>query len=89
MLFVVFPVLIALSNERFISTVMTRACKTAFVSERVPYCADLLNPPVLVPPDFHQLASLQTKLEHVMDDSTTSSLAAIDIRNSEISVRDL
>lgn len=66
-------------------------CKVPIISKHISRCArDPPIPPILpVLPDFSQLMSLQSKLEHVMDESARGAMAAVDIKNSEMAMRDL
>jgi hypothetical protein len=82
-------VLMAQSNDFPISTYMSPFCKIPFMASHISHCDDLPNPPILISPNFHQLATLQTRLEDVMFDSIDSTTAAVDIRNSEMAIRDL
>jgi hypothetical protein len=82
--------LMALSgtSDLLVSTFMAPVCKLPLVSSRISYCAqDSFSR--RFSPDFPKLASLQTRLEDVLDDSASSSIVAVDIKNSEIAVRDL
>ncbi|CAE6428857.1 unnamed protein product [Rhizoctonia solani] len=83
-------ILMALSgtSDLFVKTFMSPVCKLPLISGRIDYCnRDAFSR--RFSPDFPKLASLQSRLEDVMDDSASSSIVAVDIKNSEIAVRDL
>ncbi|CUA68880.1 hypothetical protein RSOLAG22IIIB_08127 [Rhizoctonia solani] len=84
-------VLMALSgtSDLFVNTFMSPICKLPLISSRIDYCTrdDTLGG--RFSPDFPGLASLQSRLEDVMDDSASSSIIAVDMKNSEMAVRDL
>ncbi|CCO29264.1 hypothetical protein BN14_03272 [Rhizoctonia solani AG-1 IB] len=85
-----YVVLMALSStsDFFVRTFMSPVCTLPLISGRIDYCnRDALSRQFS--PDFPKLASLQSRLEDVMDDSASSSIVAIDIKNSEMAVRDL
>ena len=83
-------VLMALSgtSDLFVSTFMAPVCKLPLISGRISYCTQDAFTRRFAP-DFPKLASLQSRLEDVMDDSASSSIVAVDIKNSEMAVRDL
>ncbi|CAE6413132.1 unnamed protein product [Rhizoctonia solani] len=70
---------------------MESLCKIPALAGYSSHCARKIDPPKepAVTPDFIALAGLQTRLEQVMKDSASSSKVAIDIKNSEIGLRDL
>ncbi|KAH7335157.1 hypothetical protein B0J17DRAFT_668880 [Rhizoctonia solani] len=66
-------------------------CKIPVLSGYTSHCArelDLPRKPVATP-DFITLARLQSRLEQVMKDSASSSKVAVDIKDSEMALRDL
>ncbi|CAE6449859.1 unnamed protein product [Rhizoctonia solani] len=82
--------LMALSgtSDLFVKTFMSPICTLPIISGRIDYCTrDAFSR--RFSPDFPQLASLQSRLEDVMDDSASSSIVAVDMKNSELAVRDL
>ncbi|CAE7210537.1 unnamed protein product [Rhizoctonia solani] len=83
-------ILMALSgtSDLFVRTFMSPVCKLPIISGQIDYCnRDAFSR--RFSPDFPKLASLQSRLEDVMDDSASSSIVAVDIKNSEMAVRDL
>lgn len=83
-------ILMALSgtSDLLVSTAMAPVCKLPLISSQISYCTrDSFSR--RFSPDFPKLASLQSRLEDVMDDSSSSSIVAVDIKNSEMAVRDL
>lgn len=83
-------ILMALSgtSDLFVKTFMSPVCKLPIISSRIDYCThDAFSR--RFSPDFPKLASLQSRLEDVMDESASSSIVAVDIKNSEMAVRDL
>ncbi|KAF8705294.1 hypothetical protein RHS03_05302, partial [Rhizoctonia solani] len=77
-----------LTVELFVRTFMSPVCSLPLISSRIEYCnRDELSR--RFSPDFPKLVSLQSRLEDVMDDSASSSIVAVDIKNSEMAVRDL
>lgn len=76
------------SSELITATVMAPVCKLPLVPRAIPYCSRNSFSRHFSP-DFLKLVSLQTRLEDVMDDSTSTSIIAVDMKNSEIAVRDL
>ncbi|KAH7335154.1 hypothetical protein B0J17DRAFT_64834 [Rhizoctonia solani] len=83
-------ILMAISgtSDLFVKTFMSPVCKLPLISGRIDYCnRDAFSRRFA--PDFPKLASLQSRLEDVMDDSASSSIVAVDIKNSEMAVRDL
>lgn len=76
------------SSELIVSAFMRPVCKLPLVPRAIPYCSqNSFNRHFS--PDFLKLVSLQSRLEDVMDDSTSTSIIAVDMKNSEIAVRDL
>jgi hypothetical protein len=76
------------SSNLLISTFMAPVCKMPLIPRAIPYCSQNFYSGRFSP-DFPNLASLQSRLEDVMDDSTSTSIVAVDMKNSEIAVRDL
>ncbi|QRV74213.1 transmembrane protein [Ceratobasidium sp. AG-Ba] len=74
------------STGFIMSSLMAPVCKLPLAPRVVPYCSRGYS---RFMPDFPKLASLQTRLEDVMDDSASTSIVAVDMKNSEIAVRDL
>ncbi|KAJ1306929.1 hypothetical protein OPQ81_007912 [Rhizoctonia solani] len=66
-------------------------CKLPIVSRYSPHCTRELKHPrrPIFNPDFITLARLQSRLEYVMEDSASSSVVSVDIKESEMALRDL
>ncbi|CUA68882.1 hypothetical protein RSOLAG22IIIB_08129 [Rhizoctonia solani] len=66
-------------------------CKHPSLTRYFPHCAYELNPQErsAINPDFVTLARLQSQLEVVMEDSAKNSLVAVNIKCSEMALRDL
>ncbi|CAE6391883.1 unnamed protein product [Rhizoctonia solani] len=66
-------------------------CKHPASTRYFPHCAHKLNFPErsVVNPDFITLARLQSQLEVVMEDSAENTLVAVNIKCSEMALRDL
>lgn len=75
------------STGFIMSSLMSPVCGLPFASRVIPYCSRGFGARFM--PDFPKLASLQSRLEDVMDDSASTSIVAVDMKNSEIAVRDL
>ncbi|KAG8683575.1 hypothetical protein FRC09_015986 [Ceratobasidium sp. 395] len=75
------------SGTFVVSSLMSPVCNLPLVSRAIPYCSREYGRSFFA--DFPKLASLQTRLEDVLDDSASTSIVAVDMKNSEIAVRDL
>ncbi|EUC59812.1 hypothetical protein RSOL_324100 [Rhizoctonia solani AG-3 Rhs1AP] len=66
-------------------------CKHPVSTRYFPHCAHKLDSPggPIINPDFVTLARLQSRLEYVMEDSARNSLVAVNIKCSDIALRDL
>ncbi|CAE6469481.1 hypothetical protein ACGC1H_003569 [Rhizoctonia solani] len=62
-------------------------CKLPALAQHFPHCTP--EPISIVAPDFVSLIQLQSRLGQVMDDTAHSSKVAVDIKDSEMSLRDL
>ncbi|CAE7098010.1 unnamed protein product [Rhizoctonia solani] len=88
--FIVCLVLIALPNTVF-KLLPKVACKPSVLSGHTSYHAHEHghSKERVITPDFVTLVELQSRLERVMDDIASSSKAAVDIKDSEMALRDL
>ncbi|QRW17210.1 hypothetical protein RhiXN_05212 [Rhizoctonia solani] len=84
--------LFALRSATF-ETFPETLCKVPTLSRYFPHCTQEFREPLagkpVITPDFITLSRLQSRLEYVMEDSASSSLVAIDIKDSEMALRDL
>ncbi|CAE6455307.1 unnamed protein product [Rhizoctonia solani] len=83
---------VALRSATF-ETFPETLCKVPALSRYFPHCTQEFREPLagkpVITPDFITLSRLQSRLEYVMEDSASSSLVAIDIKDSEMALRDL
>ncbi|CAE7211206.1 unnamed protein product [Rhizoctonia solani] len=68
-------------------------CKLPVLSEYTPYCAQehghSSSEKPIVTPDFVTLVNMQSGLNYVMEDSASGAKVAVDIKDSEMALRDL
>ncbi|CAE6429984.1 unnamed protein product [Rhizoctonia solani] len=75
----------------FVLRSVPEACKLPVLSRHFHHCVEELDSPErpIVNPDFISLARLQSRLEYVVEDGASSSVVADNIKDSEITLRDL
>jgi hypothetical protein len=64
---------------------LTPLCSVPFVGSRLPLC----ELPSEQQPRYPELIDLQTRFEEIMESSATSANLALDMKQSEVAVRDL
>lgn len=76
--------MVALSGHETVNSLAAPLCNLPVIGQ-FPYCPQISH----FAPNFPELASLQNRLETVMKESISSSIVAVDIKRSELAVRDL
>lgn len=83
------PTLLRYSYEAFLRSVVVPICNLPFVSLALPFCTTVSSWPGAPPmPDYPKLLQLQSGFEDLLESSSGTSLA-LDIKKSEIAIRDL
>ncbi|KAF8757535.1 hypothetical protein RHS01_03175 [Rhizoctonia solani] len=81
------------ASERYIRNLSGDSVQSSSIIRYFPHCTQEFREPLagkpVITPDFITLSRLQSRLEYVMEDSASSSLVAIDIKDSEMALRDL
>lgn len=80
--------LVLLALPTTINLILPPMCNFALVANHLSYCAQNYYDTNFAP-DFPRLASLQNRLENAMDESASGAIVAVDLKRSELAVRDL
>lgn len=68
-----------------IGSATTIECNSSTDSNQIAHCST----PELVSPNFRKLVTFQSRFQRAMEESTSASIIAVDIKQSEMAVRDL
>ncbi|KZT60989.1 hypothetical protein CALCODRAFT_448139 [Calocera cornea HHB12733] len=78
------------SLDTVVPAVLAPICRMPLMPHFMPICNDILSSDKLPPrPDFPNLMDLQNKFENILEDSASSTTVALELKKSEMAIRDL
>ncbi|KZO94256.1 hypothetical protein CALVIDRAFT_484704 [Calocera viscosa TUFC12733] len=76
--------------ETAIPAVLTPICQMPLMNHFIPICNDILSSDKGTPhPDFPNLMNIQNKFENILDETASSTTVALELKKSEMAMRDL